>query len=239
MTFSFDELKHNYSEELREGYATPQEALEAFTWQGACVRYPGGVPPNVAQTIAQELALIAQLEYAPYFLTVHDIVRYARSVGIMTQGRGSAANSTVCYCLGVTEVDPSKHNLLFARFISADRGEPPDIDVDFEHERREDVIQYIYKHFGRDKAGLTAAVITYRTRSSVREVAKTFGLSDDLINVLTSTTWGHGSGAIKGEEARRLGLDPSDPTLAMTIELADELSAFPRHLAQHRGGFVL
>jgi error-prone DNA polymerase len=239
LTFNLDELKHNYPEELREGYSTPQEALEAFTWQGACARYPGGVPPSVAQTIAQELALIAQLEYAPYFLTVHDIVRYARSVGILTQGRGSAANSTVCYCLGVTEVDPSKHSLLFARFISADRGEPPDIDVDFEHERREDVIQYIYNHFGRDKAGLTAAVITYRTRSSVREVAKTFGLSDDLINVLTSTTWGHGSGAIKGEEARRLGLDPSDPTLAMTIGLADELSGFPRHLSQHSGGFVI
>jgi error-prone DNA polymerase len=239
LTFSLDELKHNYPEELREGYATPQEALEAFTWRGAGVRYPNGVPENVTQTLSHELELIAQLGYAPYFLTVHDIVRYARSIGVLAQGRGSAANSTVCYCLEITEVNPATHDLLFARFISADRREPPDIDVDFEHERREEVIQYIYEHFGRDKAGLTAAVITYRTRSSVREVAKTFGLSDDLITILTSTTWGYGSEALKGDEARKLGLDPGDPTLAMTIALADELAGFPRHLSQHSGGFVV
>ncbi len=240
LKFSLDELKHNYPEELREGYATPQEALEAFTWEGARARYPGSVPAKVAQALADELALIAQLEYAPYFLTVHDIVRYARSQKIiLTQGRGSAANSTVCYCLGITEVNPSKVDLLFERFISADRGEPPDIDVDFEHERREEVMQYIYDHFGRDKAGLTAAVTTYRTRSAVREVAKTFGLSDDLITVLTSTTWGQSSGKIKDAEMRSLGLDPSDQTLATAIELAGELSGFPRHLSQHSGGFVI
>jgi error-prone DNA polymerase len=241
LKFNLDELKHNYPEELREGYATPQEALEAFSQQGACVRYPDGVPPNVAETLAQELALIGRLEYAPYFLTVHDIVRFARSdgVGILAQGRGSAANSVVCYCLGITEVNPSNHDLLFARFISEDRGEPPDIDVDFEHERREEVIQYIYGRYKRERAGLAAAVITYRTRSAVREVAKAFGLSDDLINVLTSATWGHGSGKITDAETRSLGLDPGDPTLAMTIELAGELSGFPRHLSQHSGGFVI
>ena len=239
LTFSLDELAHNYPEELREGYATPQEALEAFAWEGARGRYPDAVPSYVAQALVDELALIERLEYAPYFLTVHDVVRYSRSKGILTQGRGSAANSTVCYCLGITEVDPSNHDLLFERFISADRNEPPDIDVDFEHEKREVVMQYIYEHFGREKAGLAAAVITYRTRSAVREVAKTFGLSDDLITVLTSTTWGQSSGKIKDAEIRNLGLDPSDRTLATTIELAGELSGFPRHLSQHSGGFVI
>jgi error-prone DNA polymerase len=241
LTFNLDELSYNYPDELREGYASPQEALEAFTQQGARARYPDGVPPNVVQALSYELALIARLQYAPYFLTVHDIVRFARSekVNILAQGRGSAANSVVCYCLGITEVNPSKVDLLFERFISADRGEPPDIDVDFEHERREEVMQYIYDHFGRDRAGLTAAVITYRTRSAIREVAKVFGLSDDLITILTSTTWGQGSGALKEEETRNLGLDPSDPVLAMTIRLAGELSSFPRHLSQHSGGFVI
>jgi error-prone DNA polymerase len=239
LTFSLDELRHNYPEELREGYATPQEALEAFAREGARTRYPGGVPPHVVKGLEDELSLIARLDYAPYFLTVHDIVRYARSQDILTQGRGSAANSMVCYCLGVTEVDPARHDLLFARFISEDRHEPPDIDVDFEHERREEVMQYIYTHYKRERAGLAAAVTTYRTRSAVREVAKVFGLSDDLITVLTSTTWGHGSGAIKETETRSLGLDPSDPALAMTLQLASDLSGFPRHLSQHSGGFVI
>jgi error-prone DNA polymerase len=239
LNFSLSELSHNYPEELREGFSTPQEALESFAWEGARTRYAAGIPSHVAQGLADELALIARLEYAPYFLTVHDIVRHARSRAILAQGRGSAANSVVCYCLGITEVDPSRHDLLFERFISADRGEPPDIDVDFEHERREEVMQYIYARFGRERAGLTAAVITYRTRSALREVAKTFGLSDDLITVLTSTTWGHGSGKIGDAQARSLGLDPSDPTLAMTIELSGQLSGFPRHLSQHSGGFVV
>ena len=242
LTFSLDELAYNYPGELREGYATPQEALEAFAWEGARARYAhqaSGVPKNVARALKHELALIAQLDYAPYFLTVHDIVRFARAQGILAQGRGSAANSAVCYCLGITEVDPSKHDLLFERFISIERNEPPDIDVDFEHERREEVMQYIYRRFGRERAGLAAAVITYRTRSAIREVAKTFGLSDDLIGALTSTTWGHGSDSIEEKEARRAGLDPSDPTLATAIRLAGELSGFPRHLSQHSGGFVI
>ncbi|MGA2043486.1 MAG: error-prone DNA polymerase [Roseiarcus sp.] len=235
--FSLDELAHNYPEELREGFASPQEALESFALAGARARYPDGLPPAVAQALAHELALIGQLEYAPYFLTVHDIVRFARAQGILAQGRGSAANSAVCYCLGITEVDPSKIDLLFERFISADRGEPPDIDVDFEHERREEVMQYIYRRFGRERAGLVAAVTTYRTRSAIREVAKTFGLSDDLIGALTGATWGHG--AIEEKEARRAGLDPSDPTLASALRLAGQLSGFPRHLSQHSGGFVI
>jgi error-prone DNA polymerase len=239
LAFSLDELRHNYPDELREGYASPQQALEAFTWEGARARYSAGVPPDIVQTLTHELALIARLDYAPYFLTVHDIVRFARSRGILAQGRGSAANSVVCYCLGITAVDPSQIGLLFERFISADRGEPPDIDVDFEHERREEVIQYIYRHYGRERAGLAAAVITYRTRSAIREVAKTFGLSDDLIGALTSTTWGHSSDGIDEKEARRVGLDPQDPTLATAMRLAGELSGFPRHLSQHSGGFVV
>ncbi|MGO9756986.1 MAG: error-prone DNA polymerase [Roseiarcus sp.] len=239
LAFSLDELSPSYPEELREGHADPQAALEAFTWEGARARFPSGVPGKVADTLRAELALIAQRRFAPYFLTVHDIVRFARSQAILAQGRGSAANSSVCYCLGITEVDPSRHDLLFARFISAERAEPPDIDVDFEHERREEVIQYIYRRFGREKTGLAASVITYRARSAIREVAKVFGLSDDIINALTNTTWGGGSGSVDEKDARRGGLDPNDPTLAMAIDLANQLVGFPRHLSQHSGGFVI
>jgi error-prone DNA polymerase len=239
LSFSLDELTPSYPEELREGYGDPQAALEAFAWAGALTRYPSGVPNKVAKALEEELALIAQRKFAPYFLTVHDIVRFSRSRDILTQGRGSAANSSVCFCLGITEVDPSKHDLLFARFISAERNEPPDIDVDFEHERREEVIQYIYRRFGRERTGLAASVITYRARSAIREVAKVFGLSDDVINAMTSTTWGYGSGRVDEKDARRGGLDPGDPTLAMAIDLAGELVGFPRHLSQHTGGFVI
>jgi error-prone DNA polymerase len=239
LAFSLDELSPSYPEELREGYADPQAALEAFTWEGARARFPSGVSEKVANTLREELALIAQRQFAPYFLTVHDIVRFSRSQDILTQGRGSAANSSVCYCLGITEVDPSQHDLLFARFISAERAEPPDIDVDFEHERREEVIQYIYRRFGREKTGLAASVITYRARSAIREVAKVFGLSDDIINALTNTRWGSGSGSVDEKDARRGGLDPNDPTLAMAIDLAGALVGFPRHLSQHSGGFVI
>jgi error-prone DNA polymerase len=239
LSFSLDELSPSYPEELREGFSDPQAALEAFARAGALTRYPAGVPARIAKALEDELALIAQRKFAPYFLTVHDIVRFARSRGILTQGRGSAANSSVCFCLGITEVDPSKHDLLFARFISAERNEPPDIDVDFEHERREEVIQYIYRRFGRERTGLAASVITYRTRSAIREVAKVFGLSDDVINAMTSTTWGYGSGRVDEKDARRGGLDPGDPTLAMAIDLAGELVGFPRHLSQHTGGFVI
>jgi error-prone DNA polymerase len=239
IAFSLDELAYGYPEELRAGYATPQEALEAFAEAGARTRYPDGVPDRVRAALDHELALIAQLGYAPYFLTVHDIVRFARSKDILCQGRGSAANSTVCYCLGITEVDPSRFDLLFERFVSPERGEPPDIDVDFEHERREEVIQYIYRRYGRERAGLASAVATYRTRSAIRETAKVFGLSDDAIVALNNTVWGQSSAPIGEERARAAGLDPSAPTLALALKLAGELVGFPRHLTQHSGGFVI
>jgi error-prone DNA polymerase len=239
IAFSLDELAYGYPEELRAGYATPQQALEAFAEAGARARYPDGVPDRVRAALDHELALVAQLGYAPYFLTVHDIVRFARSKDILCQGRGSAANSTVCYCLWITEVDPSRFDLLFERFVSPERGEPPDIDVDFEHERREEVIQYIYQRYGRERAGLASAVATYRTRSAIRETAKVFGLSDDAIVALNNTVWGQSSAPIGEERARAAGLDPSAPTLALTLKLAGELVGFPRHLTQHSGGFVI
>jgi len=238
LSFSLDELAHAYPQELREGHATPQAALEAYTWHGARARYPDGVPDNVNAALAHELSLIGQLDYAPYFLTVHDIVRFARSRGILCQGRGSAANSTICFCLGITEVDPARFDLLFERFVSPERNEPPDIDVDFEHERRDEVIQYIYARHGRDRAGLASAVTTYRTRSAIRETAKVFGLSDDIIVALNNTSWGSGS-PLGEDKARAAGLDPSDPTLALALQLAGELNGFPRHLSQHSGGFVI
>jgi len=190
LSFSLDELAHLYPEELREGFATPQAALEAFARDGAEKRYPDGVPETVTKALSYELELIENLNYAPYFLTVHDIVRFARSRGILCQGRGSAANSTVCFCLGITEVDPARFDLLFERFVSPERNEPPDIDVDFEHERRDEVIQYIYSKYGRERAGLASAVTTYRARSAIRETAKVFGLSEDVIAALNTLNWG-------------------------------------------------
>src|SRR5208282_1550087 len=239
LKFSLDELSHCYPEELREGHATAQAALEAFTEAGARARYPEGVPERTREALAHELKLIAALDYAPYFLTVHDIVRFARTRGILCQGRGSAANSAVCFCLGITEVDPARFDLLFERFVSPERNEPPDIDVDFEHERREEVIQYIYQRYGRERAGLAAAVTTYRTRSAIRETAKVFGLSDDVIAALNGTTWGQESTAIGEDRVRSIGLDPADPTLALALEMAKALIGFPRHLTQHSGGFVI
>ena len=200
---------------------------------------PQGVPERVREALAHELALIAALDYAPYFLTVHDIVRFARSRGILCQGRGSAANSAVCFSLGITEVDPARFDLLFERFVSPERNEPPDIDVDFEHERREEVIQYIYRRYGRERAGLAAAVTTYRTRSAIRETAKVFGLSDDVIAALNGTAWGHGTTPIGETQVRAAGLDPADPSLALALTMAGELTGFPRHLTQHSGGFVI
>ena len=194
---------------------------------------------HVREALDKELAITAELKYAPYFLTVHDIVRFARSKGILCQGRGSAANSVICYCLGITEVDPEKVDLLFERFVSAERREPPDIDVDFEHERREEVIQYIYDRYGRDHAGMTATVICYRGRSAIREVGKVFGLSDDTIGALASTLWGWSMAGVADKEARRAGLDPSDPRLQQVMALAQELMGFPRHLSQHVGGFAI
>jgi error-prone DNA polymerase len=239
LDFSLDELAYDYPLELREGYATPQEALEAFVHAGARERYKQGVPPKVRQQIDYELKLVAALNYAPYFLTVHDIMRFARGKKILCQGRGSAANSTLCYCLRITDVDPDKNDLLFERFISAERKEPPDIDVDFEHERREEVMQYIYDRYGRARAGLTATVITYRTRSALRDVGKVFGLSEDNLNALSSTVWGGSSGSVQDKEACRVGLDPAEPRLAKVLALAAELVGFPRHLSQHTGGFVI
>jgi error-prone DNA polymerase len=239
LPFSLDELKYQYPDEPTGDAATPQEALEKLTEEGARWRYPDGVPEKVQGALAHELKLIAQLEYAPYFLTVHDIVRYARDQGILCQGRGSAANSAVCYCLGVTDVDPDIVDLLFERFISPERKEPPDIDVDFEHERREEVMQYVYKKYGRDRAGIAATVITYRTRSAVREVGKVFGLSEDVIGALAGSIWGWSNEGVAKADARRLGLDPEERTMRMVMGYARELIGFPRHLSQHVGGFVI
>ena len=236
--FSLGELRYEYPDEVTDDGRTPRETLATLTWAGAAERYPDGIPPRVRKILEHELALIAQLEYEPYFLTVEDIVRKARELGILCQGRGSAANSAVCYCLGVTSVDPAQIDLLFERFISAERDEVPDIDVDFEHERREEVIQYIYGKYGRERAGLTATVITYRGRSALRDTGKAMGLSEDVIGRLLSTfSWW--SKPVGDERAREEGFDPSDRRLALTLELARELCGFPRHLSQHTGGFVI
>ncbi len=238
--FSLDELAYEYPDEPVPPGRTPQEHLEVLTWQGARSRYPDGVPDKVRKTLARELALIAALDYAPYFLTVHDIVAFARARGILCQGRGSAANSAVCYCLGITNVDPAEIDLLFDRFISPERKEPPDIDVDFEHERREEVIQYIYARYGRERAALAATVISYRARSAVRDVGKAMGLGADTIDALAGMVWGTRSGdALHDPHIRAAGIDPDEPLIARVLELARELIGFPRHLSQHVGGFVL
>lgn len=236
--FSLDELRYEYPAEVAGDGRAPQETLEALTWRGAARRYPEGVPPKVRAVLEHELALIGKLDYAPYFLTVDDIVRAARGMGILCQGRGSAANSAICYCLGITSVDPARVDLLFERFISAERDEAPDIDVDFEHERREEVIQYIYRKYGRERAGLAATVVSYRPRSALRDVGKVMGLSKDVIDRLLSTvSWW--SGPAGEAEAREEGFDPSDRRLALALELSRELCGFPRHLSQHVGGFVV
>jgi len=238
--FSLDELVYEYPEEPVPPGASPQSHLEALSWEGARWRFPDGLPDAVEATLKKELVLIEELNYAPYFLTVHDIVQFARAHNILCQGRGSAANSIVCYCLGITAVNPTEVDLLFERFISPERKEPPDIDVDFEHERREEVIQYIYARYGRDRAGLAATVISYRARSAVRDVGKAMGLSEDSIAALAGMVWGTRSGgALPEKHVREAGFDPADPLLAAVLELADELIGFPRHLSQHVGGFVL
>jgi|RhiMetdeSRZDD1v2_1073273.scaffolds.fasta_scaffold00227_31 error-prone DNA polymerase len=241
LAFSLDELCYEYPDETVEGFATPQEALKHLAWAGADARYSSGIPQKVRDNLDYELALIGALKYAPYFLTVYDIVRFARSEKILCQGRGSAANSTVCFCLGITEVNPDGENagLLFERFISSDRGEPPDIDVDFEHERREEVIQYIYRRYGRERTGIAATVICYRGRSAIREVGKVFGLSEDMIGALASSIWGGGGGAVRTDALRRVGLDPQNPRVEKIIALVNEIQGFPRHLSQHVGGFVI
>ena len=239
INFTLDELSYNYPQESAGKSTTPQEELERLAHKGAKARYPEGVPDKVERGLKHELALIHRLRYAPYFLTVYDIVRFARSQKILCQGRGSAANSVTCYCIGITEVNPDKIDVLFERFISEERKEPPDIDVDFEHERREEVIQYIYQKYGRHRAGLAATVITYRARSAIREVGKAFGLSEDCVSSLSATIWGQSSSTISKEEAARIGYNPDDPMIKKVIEITEELIGFPRHLSQHVGGFVI
>ena len=236
--FSLDELRYEYPDEVVEEGRTPQQTLESLAWEGAEQRYPAGLPDKVKTQVEHELALIAELKYAPYFLTVHDLVRFAKSLDILCQGRGSAANSAVCYCLGVTAVDPARIDLLFERFVSAERREPPDIDVDFEHERREEVIQYVYQKYGRERAGMTATVNCYRSRGAIREVGKALGLSQDTVGALASQVWGWSSNVDKST-ADELGLDRSDHRLRQALDLAAELIGFPRHLSQHVGGLVI
>ena len=237
--FSLDELRYQYPHETRIPGLTAQQTLEQRTWQGAADRYPTGVPDDVTRQLRHELDLIAQLDYAPYFLTVDSIVRYARSRNILCQGRGSAANSAVCYVLGITSIDPTRGGLLFERFISAERREPPDIDVDFEHERREEVIQWIYDTYGRDRAALCATVIRYRGRGAVRDVGKAMGLSEDVIALLSSQISHWGEEGIGDERAAEVNLNLQDRRLRLTLDLARALIGFPRHLSQHPGGFVL
>ena len=237
--FSLNELRYQYPHEVRAENMTAQETLEQRTWQGAKSRYPLGLPDDVTRQLHHELRLIAELDYAPYFLTVDAIVRFARSRHILCQGRGSAANSAVCYVLGITSIDPTRSGLLFERFISAERKEPPDIDVDFEHERREEVIQWIFETYGRDRAALCATVIRYRARGAVRDVGKAMGLPEDVTGALSAQISHWGSDGLDGERAAELNLNLNDRRLRLTIDLAKTLIGFPRHLSQHPGGFVL
>jgi error-prone DNA polymerase len=238
-TFSLDELRYEYPEEIVPAGETPTSHLRALTFAGAAARWPAGMPPAVRAGLEHELRLIAELAYEPFFLTVHDVVQFARSQGILCQGRGSAANSTVCYCLRITEVDPSRMSMLFERFISKERDEPPDIDVDFEHERREEVIQYIYRKYGRDRAALAATVISYRPRSALRDVGKALGLPPAQVDRLAKgIQWWDGQ-CIAPERIRDSGFDPADGRIARLIALATEILGFPRHLSQHVGGFVI
>ena len=239
--FSLDELTYEYPQEIYPEGQSPQAFLESETWAGAARRYPEGLPDSVRETLSRELALIGKLDLARYFLTIKDIVDFARSQDppILCQGRGSAANSAVCYVLGITSVDPAKHQLLFDRFISEERKEPPDIDVDFEHERREEVIQYIYAKYGRHRAGLCATVIHYRPRMAIREVGKAMGLSEDVTSALARTVWGGWGREISERHAAESGLDITDPHLRRVLALTQQLIGMPRHLGQHVGGFIL
>ena len=237
--FSLDQLKYNYPEETVGNGETAQETLERLTWAGAAERFPNGLTDKLRRDLWKELCLIAYKGYAAYFLTVHDIVRYARHERqILCQGRGSAANSAVCFCLEITEVDPTKRTLVFGRFISTERDEPPDIDVDFEHERREEVMQYVYNKYGGKRTGLTANVISYRSKSAIRETAKVFGVSEDTVNAFNRLHWGWGA-SLNLAKMSSIGLSPDDPVLAQMFEVVKVLRGFPRHLSQHVGGFVI
>lgn len=238
-TFDLSDLKYEYPEEPVPPGETPQGWLEELVRRRTLVRYPDGAPPKVTALLAKELAFIAERSLAPYFLTIHDIVRTAEDKGILCQGRGSAANSAVCYVLGITSVDPARHDLLFERFLSSNRDEPPDIDVDFEHERREEIIQYVYDRYGRHRAGIAATVIRYRPRSAIREVGKVLGLTEDVTARLASTQWGSWGSEISGRQIEQAGLDAANPMVDRAVRMATRLLGFPRHLSQHVGGFVL
>jgi error-prone DNA polymerase len=237
--FSLAELRYEYPHELVPAGETPASYLRALTERGCRWRWPEGESPKVRKLIEHELALIGELRYEAYFLTVHDIVSYARSIGILCQGRGSAANSVVCFCLGVTEVDPARMQTLVERFISKERNEPPDIDVDFEHERREEVIQYIYRKYSRERAALAATVITYRGRSAIRDVGKALGIEEIKVGALASSLQWWENGVVDAQRIREAGLDPKSPKVWRWIKLAESLLGFPRHLSQHVGGFVI
>lgn len=239
ITFSLSKIEYNYPTEPVPRGKTAQQHLEDLTWANANQCYHACIPEKVEAALKKELGLIAKMEIAPYFLTVHDIVSFAKEKEILCQGRGSAANSAVCYVLGITAVDPAHSDLLFERFISEERREPPDIDVDFEHERREEVIQNVYERYGREHAALTAAVIRYRPRSAIREVGKVFGLTEDVTSALASGVWGSWGGRLKDSEVRQALLDPQNKIIAQAVQLANMLIGFPRHLSQHVGGFVL
>lgn len=239
LTFSLSELQYNYPDEPTESSLPPQEELERLTWEGAKARFPDGLPDRHRRTIQHELDTVSELTYALYFLTVYDIVRFARSKNILCQGRGSAANSLICYCIGITDVGPDVIDVLFERFISKERNEPPDIDVDFEHERRNEVIAYIYEKYSAKRTALAAAVISYRGRSAMREVGKAMGLSDDAQSAMSSSIWGWSTATLGDREAAAAGLDKTDPTAAQVFKLANEIVGFPRHLSQHVGGFVI
>ncbi|MBN9219911.1 MAG: error-prone DNA polymerase, partial [Mesorhizobium sp.] len=239
LEFSLDELKHNYPEETTEAGVDPQTELERLTWDGARKRYPDGIPDKVDGLIRHELAIVGLKKYARYFLTVRDIVRFARSKSVLCQGRGSAANSVICYCLEITEVDPSLLDVLFERFVSTERDEPPDIDVDFEHEKRDVVIEYIYDKYSAKRTALAAAVISYRGRSALREVAKAMGLSEDVRSALSSTIWGWSTSELGEKEAHAGGINRADPLARLVIERSNDIMGFPRHLSQHVGGFVI
>ena len=239
ITFSLDDLSYSYPKEPVPEGKTPQSYLEELSWAGMVERFSPSAYDTIKPLLQKELALIKKLDYAPYFLTVYDIVRFAKEQKILCQGRGSAANSAVCYCLGITNVNPEKIELLFERFISEERKEPPDIDVDFEHERREEVMQYIYRRYGRKHAAIVATVIRYRSRSAIRDVGKALGLSEDITGAIAGTVWGTSGKGISDEQIRQAGLDPKNPMIGLTVHLAQEILGFPRHLSQHVGGFVL
>ncbi|MGB6237542.1 MAG: error-prone DNA polymerase [Bradyrhizobium sp.] len=239
ITFSLDQLKYQYPDEPVPLGKTAQQHLEDLTWAGVQTYFNGEINGTLRATLRKELDLINELKYAHYFLTVHDIVHYARRQKILCQGRGSAANSAVCYVLGITSVDPTKVDLLFERFISKERLEPPDIDVDFEHSRREEVMQYVYRRYGRHRAAIIATVIHYRPRSAIRDVGKALGLTEDVTAALADTVWGSWGSGLNEMQVKQAGLDPQNPMVALAVQLATELIEFPRHLSQHVGGYVL